>query len=86
MKKIEDFSTKTQFMFYMKAIYDLKDDDDYKEAVFCTSDPKYHKLADELISEGIILEPGGFKDPGGNHRSFEFTERGLNCLPSFGIY
>jgi hypothetical protein len=41
-------------------------------AIFCTSNPKYHVAADELISEGKIIE---IDSPSGTDRAFALIKK-----------
>ena len=64
--KLEDLPIKQQLVAYIK-VTKMAD----PNAKFCTSDPKYHMAADELIAEGMIVEIEG---PGGNDRAFAMKE------------
>jgi len=67
MLKLEDLPIKTQLIAYIKATKSLE-----PNARFCTSDPKFHVAADELIAEGILVELEG---PGGKDRAFGLKEK-----------
>ena len=68
--KFEDLNIKTQLILYMRVASSMK------EGIFCTSDPKHHTAADELISGGFIIEIDG---PGGADRAFTLTDKGKSA-------
>jgi hypothetical protein len=47
-------------------------------AVFCTSDKRHHKMAEELIAKGILIETTSkYFGPGSADRSFDLTDKGI---------
>jgi hypothetical protein len=51
------------------------------KGVFATSDPEYHKVCEDLVSEGLILETTTLHmDNGAADRCFNLTINGLREL------
>ena len=51
------------------------------KSVFASSDPEYHKVCDDLVSKGLILETTTLHmDDGAADRCFNLTIKGLKEL------
>lgn len=55
------------FLVYIKGTEDID-----PKAIFCTTNKKYHAIADRLINKGVIVEVEG---PGGEDRAYAFKKR-----------